>query len=170
MATARRSAEKIKFRADNYGTKHNTRLSGGNVKYYEPKYFRVEEYVPPEIYAEKGDESILLMDDRILKTDDAIREFFGVAVIINNWHNGGDRRYSGYRPPNCTVGAYYSQHRFGRASDKIMLFISTNTIRDEIIKNRKAFPYITVMEKNVSWLHTDCRCVADTNSIQLISP
>lgn len=129
------------------------------MKYYEPKHFSPQEYVPPEIHASLGDKSILLIDDRILKTDDAIREFFNVPVTINNWHTGGPRKYSGFRPHDCKdVGALWSQHRFGRASDKLLTGIDAATARRAILDNRKYFPFITCMEDAVTWLHTDCRC------------
>lgn len=125
--------------------------------YYEPKHFSIKEYVPPDIYNELGDGAIVLLDDRLLRSDDAIREFFGKAVTINNWHLDGRRMFSGYRPPDCRIGARYSQHRFGRASDKIISGISADEARKAILKNRKAFPLIRSMELGVSWLHTDCR-------------
>ena len=139
------------------------------MKYYDPKHFKPEEYVPPEIYKELGDKSILLIDYRILKTDDAIREHFGKPVLINNWHTGGNRIYSGFRPEYVLFGAKYSQHRYGRASDKIIPGLDINEVRKEILQNQKHFPYITVMEDDVNWLHTDCRCIVDS-TIQLIKP
>lgn len=139
------------------------------MKYFEPKHFIPQEYVPPEIYEQLGDKSILLIDYRILKTDDTIREYFGVPVIINNWHKGGKRKYSGFRTAECNVGARWSQHRYGRASDKLLTGIDIKKVRKEILINQKHFPYITVIEDGVSWLHTDCRCIVD-NEIQLIKP
>jgi len=125
--------------------------------YYEPKHFSIKEYVPPDIYNELGDGAIVLLDDRLLRSDDAIREFFGKAVTINNWHLDGGRSYSGFRPPWCKTGAKWGQHRFGRASDKIIRDISADEARKTILKNRKAFPHIRAMELGVPWLHTDCR-------------
>jgi len=143
------------------------------MKYWEPKHFIPQEYVPKEIYDVLGDKSLLVMDYRVLKTDDAIREFFGVPVIINTWHDSkmvkkyGLRRYSGYRPFQCKVGAAFSQHKFGRASDKVVVGIDIKTVRRAIIDNQRHFPYITVIEDKVSWLHTDCRCIIGSE-IQLI--
>jgi hypothetical protein len=145
------------------------------MKYYTSKHFCVQEYIPPEIYSEKGEKSILLMDDRILKTDDSIREFFNVPIIMNTWWNDKlikqfkYRRNSGFRNFNCTEGSKYSQHKYGRASDKLLVGLNIKEVIKEIIKNRKLFPYIAVIEDNVSWLHTDCRCLDETN-IRLINP
>lgn len=145
------------------------------MKYYTPKHFAVQEYIPPEIYNALGDKSILLMDYRVLKTDDSIREHFGKPIIMNTWHNKklvekyGVRKYSGFRQAECTIGSVFSQHKYGRASDKIMLYLDIEEVRKEILKNQKHFPYITVIEDKVSWLHTDCRCIVDSE-IQLINP
>ena len=145
------------------------------MKYYEPKWFIPQEYVPPDIYDELGDKSILLIDYRVLKTDDAIREFFNVPIFINTWYSDnliskiGFYQYSGYRPFDCRIGARWSQHKFGRASDKKLTGVNINTVRKEIIKNQKHFRYITVIEDDVSWLHTDCRCIMDSE-IVLIKP
>lgn len=143
------------------------------MKYYVSKYFDVREYVTPDLYEENGEKSILAIDYRILKTDDSLREYFGVPIIINTWFNQnminlyGLRLYSGYRPEDVCVKYKHkwSQHRFGRASDKILVGLNINDVRKEILKNYMHFPYIAVIEKKVSWLHTDCRCITNNNIV-----
>jgi hypothetical protein len=131
------------------------------MKYYESKFFCPQEYVPPEVFDTLGDKSILLIDDRVLKTDDTIRDFFGKPVTINNWHTGGTRKYSGFRPHDCKdVGAPWSQHRFGRASDKIIQDVTAEFARSVIMDHRQLFPFVSCIEDGVSWLHTDCRALA----------
>jgi len=139
-----------------------------SLSYYCPKHFDPREFVPPEVYKALGDRCILVMDYRMLKTADQIREFFGLPCIINNWHTGKDRKYSGFRPFRCTVGATWSQHRFGRALDMIIPTIDANDARSELIKAPKRFPYVTCMEDNVKWLHVDCRAIVGDGEIQLI--
>lgn len=139
------------------------------MKYYEPRHFEPYEYVPPEIYDELGDNSILLIDDRVLRTDDAIRAHFGVRVLINTWHWGGTHKFSGWRPANCPEGSRWSQHKWGRASDKRLVGIDAETARHEILKNPKTFPHIRAMEDGVAWLHTDCRPALPTG-IYLFKP
>lgn len=138
------------------------------MKYYSPRHFRPEEFVPPEIFQKLGNQSLLVMDYRILKTADTIRDVFG-KVTINNWFWGGQRRYSGFRHAACVVGAVYSQHRFGRAVDCILDGVSAEEARKAILKNPGRFPYITVLEDRVDWLHVDCRAIAG-DGIQLIQP
>jgi hypothetical protein len=109
------------------------------------------------------------MDYRILKTVDVIREFFGKPCTINNWHLGGSRTNSGYRTPLTATGARWSQHRFGRAVDMLIKDVDAETARKEILKEKNHFPYVTVIEDKVSWLHVDCRAVSGSD-IVLIKP
>ena len=141
-----------------------------SLKYYEPKYFLPQELVPPKIYSALGDKSLLVMDYRILKTIDVIREFFGKPVHINTWlWNKRGRKFSGFRPRWCNVGARYSQHRFGRATDCLIEDTPATVARGAIMEAQLHFPYITVLEDRVNWLHIDCRAVSD-HGIQLVYP
>ena len=130
------------------------------MKYYCPKYFDPREFVPPEAYEALGDSCLLVMDCRMLKTADALRGFFGVPVIINDWHMHGIRKYSGFRPVDCATGAHWSQHRFGRALDMIIKTIAPEEARTQIIQAKNHFPYITAMERDTTpWVHVDCRAI-----------
>lgn len=139
--------------------------------YYQPKHFRAEELVPPEIMTELKTEALLVMDYRILKTIDTLREYFNKPIIINTWHVGyGDRFYSGYRPFNLAIGARYSQHKFGRAVDCLIVGVKDyNYVRREILSNQNHFSYVTCIEDKVNWLHIDCRAT-NVQGITLINP
>lgn len=138
--------------------------------YYEPRHFLPQELVPPSIYAALKDRSLLVMDYRILKTIDAIREFFDSPVWINTWvYKKRGRKYSGFRPRLSHVGAKYSQHRYGRACDMLIDGVSAKQAREAILEAQNHFPYITVMEDRVDWLHVDCRAITN-KGIQLIQP
>ena len=97
-------------------------------------------------------------DPRLLKTMDMLREEFGV-LGANDWSNGGENRYRGFRPSGCDIGATYSQHRFGRGVDLIPLQVSAYTIRHEIIQHQNSprYQYIGGLEIGISWLHIDTR-------------
>lgn len=116
---------------------------------YTPKHFKASELVP------RGYERywLILMDERILRTLDAIREHYNRPVLVN--HAGMQNR--GWRPPNSTVGGKLSQHRFGRAVDLSVSGISAETVRNDIRSG--LFPLITAIEKDVSWVHIDVRNV-----------
>ena len=139
------------------------------LSYYEPRFFLPEEFVPPEVFDDLGERSLLTMDYRILKTADTIRGFFGKPVTINNWVWGGSRTMAGFRPMGSAIGAKWSQHKFGRAIDCLVRGVPAADVRRAILNEPNHFPYITVMEGAVSWLHVDCRSVAG-QGINLIDP
>jgi hypothetical protein len=127
---------------------------------YIPIHVIPQEVVPPEIYSIYGDRSWQFMDARILWTIDSIRDYFGRAIKINNWHTKGSFRYRGFRPPNY-VGVILSQHRFGRAVDFDIDGMSAHEVRDVILSDKKLDfkMYITAIELGVNWVHIDCRNV-----------
>jgi hypothetical protein len=130
------------------------------------KHFKVQEFVPEEVYRELGNMSMLLIDSRMVKTADAIREYFGVPMNINDWCFGGNIQYRGYRPLYSCVGAKWSQHKFGRALD-IVSRIPASEIRKAILDNQEDFPFVSAMEDDVNWLHVDCRNIDYKNGIYL---
>lgn len=126
-------------------------------KYYLPKNFSVQEWVPPEIYTEMGDGSIILLDDRILRILDAVREHFDVPVTINNWKNGGPFKQRGLRTVQVPGGALHGAHFYGRAADFDVEGQTANQVRLEILENAALddFALITGMEMNIDWVHLD---------------
>ena len=125
---------------------------------YIPKHFKLYELLPARIYNQINHAiAWYLFDERILKAADLLRGRYG-KMIINDWYWGGENHYRGWRPPDCTVGAKYSQHRFGRALDLIPVENNVEEIRQDIIASPESFDYlITTVEVGVSWLHIDCR-------------
>lgn len=124
---------------------------------YQCEYFIIQELVPLEVYMDRGEKAWELFDERALKTLDALRDEFGICTI-NNWHIGGTRRYSGLRTADCGVGTRYSQHMFGRAFDCLFRDISSEKVREIVLRKReKLFPYITGLELNITWFHFDVR-------------
>ena len=128
-------------------------------------YFAIRELVSSEIYeAEKDRNGIerlwMLFDERAILTQDALRKRYGPAVV-NDWCWGGQLRYRGYRPPDCTVGALYSQHRFGRAFDNSFSDHAAGDVCREILdmtpkqRTELGFGHIRRIETGVSWFHYD---------------
>ena len=133
---------------------------------YKPKFFTLEELVPTYVFAQRGEDAWLALDDRLLLCLDALRYEFG-PIIINTWHRPslwakfGRRDQSGLR-----TAAFYdtatkfkrslSQHKYGRAAD--MLFVETEVehVRSTILDQPDRFPFIHGVELNTSWLHIDC--------------
>jgi uncharacterized protein YcbK (DUF882 family) len=123
---------------------------------YIPTHFAVHELVPEHVYRDRGEKAIELLDDRLLITLDQLREKFG-PVTVNNWFWGGNRQWSCLRTEKSPHGSMYSQHRFGRAADCLFKNFSASEIRNYILKNPSAFPYITFVELDTEWLHFDVR-------------
>jgi len=126
---------------------------------YTPEYFSIEEWVPREIASRYGKKAFMFLDTRILWTGDSFREYFNKPIFVNNYKFNGNLQYRGFRPPDVSVGASLSQHRFGRALDFEVSGISANEVRQEITSHPSevAFQYIKRMEKDTpTWTHVDC--------------
>lgn len=133
------------------------------------KYFFIEEFLPKDVDPKHFRH---IMDNRIVWTADRLRERFGKAYI-NNWLFGGNNQFRGWRPPESTVGATFSQHRFGRALDMTFEDSTPEEIRKDlrIVGRFGAYRYITACEDGVSWLHVDCRFVGgDPDEIMFFKP
>lgn len=129
---------------------------------YRPSNFKTYEYIDPITYAKYGEKSLWFMDSRILWTADAIREYFNLPCVINNYitaKDGDIYKESGLRY-DTALGAERSQHLYGRAVDIKIHGLSADDARKEILDKQKtepAFRFITAIELDVSWLHVDCR-------------
>lgn len=150
--------------------------------YYKPKHFREEEWFSPAVMAQNDTSRIWrLVDYRILWTMDALREYFGVPVTMNDYLWGGGNKYRGFRSYDELVDTVYlrktgvirpkfssftSQHTLGRAADSKFRNIPAEEIRNDIRANPDAirYQYITAVEDEVSWLHIDVRNWETTTS------
>lgn len=134
---------------------------------YIPRYFCIEELVPPEIqgvpFVPQKNEAerqrlFMLFDIVALQTLDALRQRFG-AVTVNNWHVGGARKLSGWRPFDCPVGARYSQHKWGRAFDCLFHHATPEDVRADIFAHpeREEYRHIRRIEafEGMNWFHFD---------------
>ena len=128
---------------------------------YKCKHFEVYELVDPMTYTERGDKSWHLLDPKMLKLIDVLRDWLGPATI-NNWYWDGHRENSGLRTPQSPYYRKYSQHSFGRAFDMLFKNYTAEEVR-AIIEDRidellalTGLDSITV-ENGVAWLHIDNR-------------
>jgi len=135
---------------------------------YTTKFFKLYELVPKATYELLKNRPWViwqLFDERILYSADRIRKRYG-KMLANTWYWGGGHQYRGWRPPDCGVGAVYSQHRFGRAIDLEPIEVTAEEIRQDIKKGEN-FRYITCIEENVPWLHIDVR---NYKGLLIVSP
>ena len=125
--------------------------------------FIAQEFVPKTIFDRFGANSIWFIDDRIIKVAQFFRDRYDLPITINDWHKEGKRTLSGFRPPDCEIGADLSQHKFGRGVDLKWLnqdFLSIDDIREDIRKNQKKFfkaGVRAIEEGTDTWLHVDIR-------------
>ena len=137
--------------------------------------FYLQEFVDPGTYGKFGDSSIWFIDPRIITLAQFIRERLGKPCTINNWNAGGQYQYSGFRPPGCTIGAAYSQHRFGRAIDLKVKGMSADEVREDIINSweiyRKSTALTTIEDGAFAptWCHMDIR-ETDSDELKIVKP
>lgn len=141
---------------------------------YLPKHFCIQEFVPPDIYKQWGDKSIMFIDERVLITADKLREFFG-PMIVNTWHSEklieayGLRTESGLRLMTTSTGASMSQHKFGRAADALFALHTAEEVRQYVLSHKYEFPHIGCIESDVSWFHFDVRNTA-SQTLEVVTP
>ena len=124
------------------------------------KNFELKEFIPPDIMKVRGDKAIELIDERIIKAAQLLRDLTNSTIIINGTLNGHEYVNSGLRDFNCKEGAYYSQHKYGRAIDTKVIDWTAEKLRQLVRNNWEKFKAvgITTMEKDTpTWLHLDCR-------------
>lgn len=136
---------------------------------YKCKLFKIYELVDPVTYKARGQLSWELMDERLLRLIDKLRDTFGPATI-NTWKWGGKFRWSGLRTPACNIGARRSQHRYGRAVDMKFKNIKPAAIRKAIRLDSEYWKkqgVCCVENGTKTWLHVDVR---NTKKIKWVNP
>ncbi len=136
--------------------------------------FKTQELVPSMIFNKYGEASKWFIDPRILEIIEAIRNRFGKPMTINNWDTGGHLQNRGYRTPDTTIGAWYSQHKFGRAVDFNVQGIATQEIYDDILENQDFYLSIGVttiedIEIAKTWTHLDIRNT-EMDTLKIVRP
>jgi hypothetical protein len=140
-------------------------------------HFDLREFVPKAIWDEYGEKSTWFVDPRLIEGAEWLRSFFGEPIIINNWHTGGSFQNRGFRPPNTTVGARLSQHKFGRAIDFNVQGVTSDAVYDalsnpgawSLVAQHTAF---TTMESKYfakTWCHIDLRQTR-SNQLLIVNP
>jgi len=124
---------------------------------YICKHFKIYELVDPATHRKFGERAWMFFDDDTLRMIDGIREYFDVPMTINDWHWGGQFRWSGLRTVDCKEGSTWSIHRLAKAFDMKAKGISADAMRAEIMahQDHPFLKYIYRMEDGVSWLHVD---------------
>lgn len=146
--------------------------------------FDLREFVPQSTYNKYGVNARWFVSALMVNVAEFYKEFFGnyykikypgkvksVSIVVNNWHYGGNKQYSGYRPPDYTHGAKESQHRHHNAFDcEIKInFLDDTSIEADYVEVHKVIQeneslflskgVTTVEDVKIAkgWLHTDFR-------------
>jgi len=138
-------------------------------------HFFIQEFVPKGVFDSFGFKSTWFIDPRLIVLAESIRDHFQKPITINNWHTGGKFYERGFRVPESTTGAKYSQHRFGRAIDFNVEGLEAHEVYLEILNNEVAFRLagLTAMENiefTKGWCHCDIRNIPLSNNILIVNP
>ena len=127
--------------------------------------FDLREFIDPATYKLFGDQSIWMLDKRLITIAQFIRHRFDYPTTINNWHRGMAYKLSGFRPSTTSIGAKFSQHKFGRGEDVKMLGKPNNgadELREDIMNNFELYHELGLntiedAEFAPNWCHIDTR-------------
>jgi hypothetical protein len=121
------------------------------------KYFTIEEIVDERTFKEYGHKAWQLFPPDSLEMLDNLREFFDCPVTCNDWLQGGQFQFRGYRPAWCNVGTKGSAHRKGMAFDLDVEGLTAEQARIKILgdKDNPLLKHIKRIEGEVNWLHID---------------
>lgn len=101
-----------------------------------------------------------LLDPRVVPIMEQLRSSLGRPIYINNWLWGGRSQSRGFRAFTSSVGARYSQHKFGRAVDFSVGGMSANQVRQHILDNEQLYMSMGVSRLEdgrvaTTWIHFD---------------
>lgn len=119
--------------------------------------FQLQEYIHPDVFGRIGNRSQDFLHPSLAPTVQRLRDAFG-PITINDWLWGGDFKFSGLRPPDSDVGAFYSSHRFGCAADLKFADIDAEEVQQAILGEPHLYGDITRMENTQAtptWLHLE---------------
>lgn len=126
------------------------------------EHFELEEFINPADFAEHKENSIDLIDRKIIDIAEFIRTDTGKPVTINNWHTGGQYKESGLREATTTTGAKKSAHKEGKAIDVKIKDWTGNEWYEYVKKNAKKLYQLgarRIEDKSLAttWLHIDTK-------------
>lgn len=65
--------------------------------------FLAQEFLPGPVYNHPSRDPRWYLDEGTVSLAQFFRDFFGVPVYLNNWHNGGQRNLAGFRTPETGI-------------------------------------------------------------------
>ena len=137
------------------------------------KNFRLQEFVNEDAYKRLGDSAIWLLDPKIIKVAQKIRNHFDKPMDINTWMfrgKGKRLQWRGFRPSSYAKCAYFSQHKMGRAIDFNVSGISAEEVQEELqnASVQKTVGYSAIEVGTPTWTHIDIRQLLDPKNPLII--
>jgi hypothetical protein len=137
------------------------------------KHYKLQEWVPKKIFEKFQDQSIRFLRYDTLKMMDDIRDYYNEPITMNTWHKDNTHQYRGYRPPDCVIGSFYSDHKMGLAADFTVQGMTSDEVQKDIIQNwHRIFRHfgVTVLEIDTNgWTHVSRRFTGQNNLV-IIKP
>ena len=126
------------------------------------EHFDIREFVSEATWNRNGEDSIKLIDKRLIDLAEFYRKYFGSAVTINNWHTGGNFQNRGFRDFDSNVGGKNSMHRTGKAFDCNIKGYTIAELHKAIMREQQAFynaglRRIEDINAAPTWLHSDLK-------------
>ena len=125
---------------------------------YKTRNFEIQELITPDTYGRLGVSAFKLFDEKCLQSLDQLRDDYGKALKINDWHKAGRYSESGLRDIHTNTGASRSSHKFGYAFDVKHYDGSDLKPLQEFIKRVGATYGIKRVEnfdKTPTWIHVE---------------
>ncbi len=137
------------------------------------EHFLIQELVNPETFAEHKDDSLDLIDHKLIDILEFIRVDTGLPITVNNWHTGGQYKESGLRDPNTKTGALKSAHKLGKAVDPKIKNWTGKEWYEYVKKNSKKLYQLglrRIEDRKIAttWCHMDTKEHGELNVIQVI--
>jgi len=153
---------------------------------FKPNHFNVKEMVDEQVYNLLGEQAWNLIDIRIRKTQQVLKDVFGWIIIVNTWmfstNKYGQFSHRGFRAAVSDVGSKGGSHYKGMGLDFDAYIdgqrLDPDLVRKRILDNIDMFPYIRCLEIDINWIHIDVmgwldhekRSSITDNKILLYSP
>ncbi len=137
--------------------------------------FDLREFVHPSHWSKGAAFAMKVVDARLFAVAQTVRDRLDAPIYINNWHVGGTFSLSGARPFDTSLGAKYSQHKFGRAIDLKGTQHTAKDIYNEISLNWSLIYQplgVTRLEDinhTPTWVHVDL-AYTDSGNLVIFKP
>lgn len=118
------------------------------------------ELLPPELFVIGNVNPNWYLSEFLLTFPQALRDFLGKSIVVNDWADGGGLINRGARMPDCAIGGKLSMHKFLKAVDVNVKGLTQPDVLGVVLKNRDKFQMVTAYEDlsfTHGWNHFDGR-------------